>query len=295
MAQNEDVTLYFIAGSEPTAADEARAAKIPGIVRFRNVDEIGTDFEESDYVTAAPLVDIPEQYDETPLRSPEKPLSLEIVPNNPSADLSDVEHLDLRAIARFMDGTAVDVTTDCAWSSATEANATVGAATGIVTPVQAGTSVITAEYAFAAPGEEGVVYASKALTASSNPAANDTVAIGGVTYTFKATVAATANEVLIGATKEETLENLKSAVNLEPNTGQYGTATVVNPNAIAEIDSGTPAVLTAIAKAPGTVGNAVAVAESSTALAWAGGATELSGGTDATETIEDTTTVTVVA
>lgn len=52
----------------------------------------------------------------------------------------------LAAISEAPDGTLTDVTTTATWSSGTTGHATVGAATGLVTGVAAGTSVITASY-----------------------------------------------------------------------------------------------------------------------------------------------------
>lgn len=301
MAQVTTTTLYFIEGAAPSAIDLARIAKIPGIVYVRNVAEVGTDFEESDQVTAAGNVTIPAAYAAVDRVSPEKPLSLEIVPNALTIDLSDVEHGDLRAIAHFMDGTVSDVTTSCAWSSATPGVATIGAATGIATPIGAGTSVITADYPFAGPGEIGAAYASKALTVTVNPLADAAVVVGAITYTYKATPVATASatavQVKVGATLAESLANLRAAIM----GTQYGKGVLfssdapVNTLARADYSSAAPTVLTATAKLPGTGGNAVAISETLAAGAWAGGAVFLSGGLNATTPVSDTATLTVAA
>lgn len=304
LAQVETKTLFFIADAKATAADEARAAKIPGIVMFRNASEVSADDnpEAADQVTLAANVAMPSDYSGYTLVSPERPLGLTIVPDAPTFDLSDVEHGDLRAMARFMDGTVVDVTTSCAWESATPGTGTIGAATGIFTPVGVGTSVITATYPVAAPGEPGAAYASKALTVSANPLADAAVVVGLITYTFKAepaaTSSATAVQVLLGATKEESVANLRAAIM----GGQYGKGVLfssdapVNTLARADIlDDETPNVMTATAKLPGTAGNSIAISETLASGAWAGGATALSGGANATSGVADTTTVTVVA
>lgn len=301
MAQVTTTTLYFIAGAKPTAADITRIAGIPGIVMVRNVSEVGTDFEASDQVAAGSNVDIPSQYDSVPRVATEKPISLQIVPDALSLDLSDVEHGDLRAMAAFPNGTVVDVTTQCAWVSGTPGTCTVGAATGIVTPVGVGTSVITATYNWAAPDEPGAAYASKALTVSGNPLADAAVVAGLVTYTYKAEPAATSSaiavQVKVGATKEESLANLRAAIM----GGQYGRGVLFSSDAPentqvrADIAAETPAVMTATALLPGTAGNAIAISETLAAGAWAGGATALSGGLNATAAVVDTTTVTVVA
>jgi len=148
MTQIDKKTLYFIEGKGQTTADTERIAKIPGIVQVRNVDEIGDDFEESDYVTSSEGVTIPAAYDAVPRISPERPMELQITPAILSLDLSDIEHGDLRAIATFMNGDTDDVTDACDWTSDTPAVATVDAATGYVTPVAVGSVVITAEYSF---------------------------------------------------------------------------------------------------------------------------------------------------
>lgn len=110
---------------------------------------------------------------------------------------------------------------------------------------------------------------------ATNVTAADTVTIGSVTYTFRAAVAATANEVLIGADAAETLANLKAAINDDTSQQtKYGTATVVNPDVGAGKLTATTLVL--FAKTRGTGGNALASTEASTHLSF-GGAT-LAGG-----------------
>lgn len=282
--------LYFIADSAPTAADTARAEKIDGTVAFRNVDEDDGAVEDGDFVTSASGVTIPTQYAAVPRYSSEKPISLEIVPNNPTADLSDVEHLDLRAIARFSDGTAVDVTTQCVWGSATPGTCTIGAATGYVTPVGVGTSVITATYNWAAPGEAGTAYAQRVLTLAAVPIADETVTIGAIVYTWKAAVSTVANQVKIGADIAACCKNLADAINKSKRKSAYGSLTVEHPTVRASYSATT---VTAIAKNPGTAGNAIASTETGTQSSWAGAT--LAGGTDATAAVADTTLVTVVA
>ncbi len=118
-------------------------------------------------------------------------------------------------------------------------------------------------------------------TFAANPTAADTVTIDGVVYTYRASVATTANEILIGATLTDTRNNLVAAINGAAGGGStYGSATVANPR-VGATASSTNAV-TAAARAKGTNGNAYAVAESGSQTSWAGGAVALTGGVDPT-------------
>lgn len=302
MAQVETTTLYFINGHTTTEDDLARAAKIPGIVMFRNVQQNGSAVEDADQVSCGPGVTIPaDQALGKTLVCPEKPLSLEIVPNNPSYDLSDVEHGDLRAIAKFMDGTVSDVTTSCEWTSGTPGTGTIGAATGIFTPVGVGTSLITATYNWAAfGGEPGVAIATGALTFATAPDADDTVVIGDITYTWKATPAdtssATAVQVKTSTTPEGAAANLLAAILAT----EYGRGTLfssdapVNAKADASINELTnDKIINLVSKIAGVPGNSVATTQTGDEATFA--ATTLLGGTNATAAVIDTTTVTVVA
>jgi hypothetical protein len=103
-----------------------------------------------------------------------------------------------------------------------------------------------------------------------NPAAAETVTIGSKTYTFRASVATTANEVLIGANAAATLANLKAAVNLETGAGTlYGSNTTINAEATASVITATT--LRFYAKTAGTAGNSIASTETSTTLSFTGG------------------------
>lgn len=100
------------------------------------------------------------------------------------------------------------------------------------------------------------------LTLTGNAVAAETVVIGAVTYTWRASVGATANEVLVGASASASLDNLKSAVNADGNTAVYGSATVANPGVGAGAKTATT--LQLYAKAAGTGGNALASTETMT-------------------------------
>lgn len=98
------------------------------------------------------------------------------------------------------------------------------------------------------------------LTLVANPTANDTVTIGGVTYTFKATVGATANEVLIGASASGSLDNLIAAINGGSGSGTlYGSSTVAHTSATAAAGAGDTMTVTALAYGAG--GNSIATTE----------------------------------
>lgn len=116
--------------------------------------------------------------------------------------------------------------------------------------------------------------AGQTLTLAGNAVAAETVTIGAVTYTWRTVVASTANEVLIGATASASLDNLKSAINLD-GSAVYGSATVVHPTVRA--GNKTATTLTLAAKTTGTGGNSLASTETMTqgsfgAATFAGGA-----------------------
>jgi hypothetical protein len=109
------------------------------------------------------------------------------------------------------------------------------------------------------------------------PAANDTVTVNGRVYTFKATVAATADEVLIGADLAATAVNLAAAINATAASAGtlFGSATTINTDVRATVSG---AVVTVIALNAGDEGNAITLAEASTNIAVSGAT--LTGGDD---------------
>jgi flagellin len=129
-------------------------------------------------------------------------------------------------------------------------------------------------------------YATATLDLSSQPAAANTVTIGTQTYTFVAAasdlVATTANQVVIGSSVQATLQNLQAAVNGAAGAGTtFSAATVQNSAAqISNVNGGSATVQAVLA---GTAGNSIAVSATftSNAGAWAGGVTDLAGGTAA--------------
>lgn len=109
-----------------------------------------------------------------------------------------------------------------------------------------------------------------------NVAATETVVVGGVTYTFRAAVGVTANEVLVGADAAASLQNLFDAINATAAKSgtTFGSATVANPIVIATKVTETTVVVKS--RTPGAEGNFVPSTETSAHLAWGG--TTLSGG-----------------
>lgn len=131
-------------------------------------------------------------------------------------------------------------------------------------------ATVTTDGAGSFSGIDEANYAVATLTSTGTiPTANDTVTIGAVTYTFKATVTTTANEVLLGASASEALDNLKHAINLTGTPGtHYGSATVIHPTVRASTKTATTLFL--VAKTAGTGGNSLASTEASTQLSFGG-------------------------
>lgn len=109
------------------------------------------------------------------------------------------------------------------------------------------------------------------------PTAGDTVTIGAKTYTFRASVSTTANEVKIGtggAAVADTMTNLKNAIIGGPGSGTtYGSLTTPSTQVTATSDA-THVVVTALLQ--GTAGNSIATTETSSHLSF--GAGNLAGG-----------------
>lgn len=120
------------------------------------------------------------------------------------------------------------------------------------------------------------------FTMTTNAADNDTVTVGTKTgpaaavYRFK-TVLAAAFDVLIGATASDSLNNLVEAINLGAGSGTvYHAGTTANLDVVASNLPAEQILVTALIA--GTIGNSIAVAESSPGT-WASAAF-LSGGAD---------------
>lgn len=118
-------------------------------------------------------------------------------------------------------------------------------------------------------------YAIGTLTSTGvNVSADDTVTIGLVVYTFKASVTTTANEVKVGADAAASLANLKAAINAS-NATVHGSLTVANPHVVAT--TLTETTLKVVAKVPGVIGNVIGTTEDADTLSWGG--TVLASGT----------------
>lgn len=124
--------------------------------------------------------------------------------------------------------------------------------------------------------------AAATLTSTGAFSAAETVVVGGKTYTFRAALTPTANEVLIGGSATESHRNLKAAVNQEAGAGTlYAAATTQNPDV--ECTSATATTNVFAARYTGTAGNSI-VSTETCANASFGGATFASG-TDSTATL----------
>lgn len=154
-----------------------------------------------------------------------------------------------------------------------EITATLGAGTNALTlDLSQGTASVTGSGA----------YAAGTLTLTGNAVANETVTIGGKTYTWKASVTTGANEVKIGASASDSLDNLIAAINHGAGSGTvYGSATTAHPSGTAAAGAGDTLVFTATAI--GTGGNSIATTETMTNGSW--GAATLTGGLNASTLI----------
>lgn len=120
--------------------------------------------------------------------------------------------------------------------------------------------------------------ASGTLTLTGNAVANETVTIGTRVYTFKAALTG-ANQILIGATASDTLDNLIAAINASAGEGStYGTGTVEHADVGAAAGTGDTMDITA--NTAGAAGNDISTTDTMTAGSW--GHATLTGGVDIT-------------
>lgn len=121
--------------------------------------------------------------------------------------------------------------------------------------------------------------AQSVLTFTGQPADGDTITMDGQTYTFQSPFVDAANNVALGATVSDTIDNLVAAANGAAGAGTlYGTGTtaLVNSSGL-NIDNDQ---MRLVANSPGTAGNAIAIAESCATASWQSGNVFLSGGLD---------------
>ncbi len=107
----------------------------------------------------------------------------------------------------------------------------------------------------------------------------ETVTIGTKVYTFQAILTDVDGHVLIGADDMESLDNLAAAIELGMGSGTlYAASTTEHPTVEPEslVSASGNTTLTVSAKTRGTAANAIALADTSVAAAWAGAT--LSGG-----------------
>lgn len=105
------------------------------------------------------------------------------------------------------------------------------------------------------------------LTLAANASNGETVVIGSQTYTFRAILTAIANDVFIGATADDSINNLISAINRTGGAGTtYSEATEAHPDVTAATGAGDTMVVTA--RVPGTDGNSIATTETMANGSW---------------------------
>lgn len=122
---------------------------------------------------------------------------------------------------------------------------------------------------------DDAVAAKGTLTFTGNAADTETVVVGGKTYTFQTVLTNVNGNVLIGATVNDTINNLASAINLGSGAGtEYAAAMTINANVSAVNGAGDTLIVTA--KTAGTAGNAIGSTDTVVNASW--GAATLAGG-----------------
>lgn len=124
-------------------------------------------------------------------------------------------------------------------------------------------------------------HATVTLTSTGNAVAGETLTLGSVTYTFRATAATmtAANDILIGAAATNTYDNIVAAVNGDPagRGSLYFATTPPHPTVYAGAKTATTVVF--YARQPGAAGNSIASTETMTVSSF--GAGTLTGGASA--------------
>lgn len=121
-----------------------------------------------------------------------------------------------------------------------------------------------------------VVPAVSTLTSTGTFGNTQTVVCGGKTYTFQTTLTNVDGNVAIGADAEESLANLKAAINLGSGAGT-AYAAAMTENALVKATDLTATTLKIVAKVPGVIGNHIPTTETQTNASWT--STVMAGGT----------------
>ena len=120
------------------------------------------------------------------------------------------------------------------------------------------------------------IAASDKLRYTDPPLDTETVIIDGKTYTFQYTLTDSDGNVQIGATAEDTYDNLAAAIDLSGVAGTDYANSMTELTSVTASNDGTNGVMTVTAATAGPAGNAIAISEALTNAAWDG---ELYGGT----------------
>jgi hypothetical protein len=151
----------------------------------------------------------------------------------------------------------------------------------VYTVVAADTVVEPHDYSKIKIGDDAADAATNSVTSNNtNVSDSNTVTVNGKAYTFKTALSTgptVEGEVLIGSDADESLLNLKNAINHTGTPGTDYTAAAVHPTVTA--GAITNHSLALVAKTAGVAGNSLTLAKSAATLT-VGGAT-FSGGTDA--------------
>ncbi len=141
-----------------------------------------------------------------------------------------------------------------------------------------GTPNYVETFAYNFPG----VRASEILLLPVIPSDTDPVVVAGKTYTFQTALTNTDGNVLIGASQEDSIDNLIAAIEGSAGSGTtYAAKTPPNDDATAaRVGTGAGTTMVATANKAGIAGNLLAISETFTDVGniWTAGATVLSGG-----------------
>jgi len=167
-------------------------------------------------------------------------------------------------------------------SRLTALETTINAETTGLVPVVAGLQAIAQTAKAGTP--VAPVAANAILTASGALSDGNTATVNDQVYTFRTALttdpSTVPNEILIGASKEASMENLKKAINAEATEGtEYSTDTIQPTDVTATIDG---AIVTCTAGHAGTAANAYPKAATGANLDWDGVGLTFSNGINGT-------------